>query len=151
MRANPLRRALRPGKLVLAGLAATLRLYRTAPDLTRAFPFLRAACRPLGSIEETAYDAAELLARALGPAYRIALVESTCEIGSGALPDAELPSRALAVLHPSESADAIARRFRGADPPIIGRIRDGAFQLDLRAIFDPSLIVPGRTADAGRA
>jgi L-seryl-tRNA(Ser) seleniumtransferase len=150
MRANPLRRALRPGKLTLAGLAATLRLYRTAPDLTRTFPFLRAACRPLESIEETAYEAAELLARALGPAYRIALVESTCEMGSGALPGAELPSRALAVLHPSESADAIARRFRAADPPIIGRIRDDAFQLDLRAIFDPSLVVPRDAAAAAR-
>ena len=151
IRANPLRRALRPGKLALAGLAATLRLYRTTPDLTGTFPFLRAACRPLAAIEETAYEAAELLARALGPAYRIALVESTCEIGSGALPDTELPSRALAVLHPSESPDALARRFRAADPPIIGRIRDGAFQLDLRAIFDPSVVVPRWATDAGGA
>jgi L-seryl-tRNA(Ser) seleniumtransferase len=140
--ANPLRRALRPGKLALAALAATLRLYRTSPDLTHVFPTLRAACRSLESIEETAYEAAELVARALGSGYRVALVESACEIGSGALPDATLVSRALAITHAHHGADAIARRFRQADPPIIGRIRDGAFLLDVRAIFDPALLVP---------
>ena len=151
VRANPLRRALRPGKLVLAGLAATLRLYRTAPDLAQAFPVLRAACRTLESIEETADAAAALLARALGPAYRIGLVDSECEIGSGALPDALLPSRALALTHASEGPDAIAARFRAADPAIIGRIRDGAFLLDVRAIFDATMLVPrsGGTPGAG--
>jgi L-seryl-tRNA(Ser) seleniumtransferase len=142
LRANPLRRALRPGKLALAGLAATLRLYRTAPNLTDAFPLLRAACRTLESIEETAYEAAELLARALGSGYRVALVESECEIGSGALPDARLPSRALAVTHVSEGPDELARRFRAADPPIVGRIRDDAFLLDVRAITDAASLVP---------
>jgi L-seryl-tRNA(Ser) seleniumtransferase len=150
VRANPLRRALRPDKLTLAALLATLRLYRTAPDLTRAFPILRAACRPLASVEETAYEAAELVARALGPDYRIALVESECEIGSGALPDAVLPSRALAITGVREGADAIARRFRAAAPPIIGRVRDGAFLLDVRAIGDPALLVP-RASGAGGA
>jgi L-seryl-tRNA(Ser) seleniumtransferase len=150
LRANPLRRALRPGKLVLAGLAATLRLYRAAPDLTAVFPLLRAATRSLASIEETAYAAADLLARGLGPEYRIALIESECEIGSGALPAVVLPSRALAVYHRRDGADAVARRFRAADPPIIGRIHDGAFVLDLRAIVDPATVVPsGARGQAG--
>ena len=144
VRANPLRRALRPGKLTLAGLAATLRLYRSAPDLARAFPALRAACRSLESVEEMAGHAAELLARALGPDYSVAVVESECEIGSGALPDAVLPSRALALKHVSDGPDAIAQRFREADPPIIGRISGGVFLLDLRAIIEPAALLPRR-------
>ncbi len=148
LRANPLRRAFRPGRLVMAGLAATLRLYRSAPDLTQVFPVLRAACRSLESIEETAYAAAELLAAALGSDYRVALVESECEIGSGALPDAVLPSRAVALRHAKHGPDAIAKRFRAAEPPIIGRIRDDAFLLDLRAITDPRLLVPRPASDA---
>jgi L-seryl-tRNA(Ser) seleniumtransferase len=142
VRKNPLRRALRPGKLTLAGLAATLKLYRTAPDLTHALPILRMACRPLESIERTARDAKVLLEAALGPGFSVALVESTCEIGSGALPDVFLPSVALAITHDCEGPDAVARRFRAAHPPIIGRIHGGEFLLDLRAIDDPALLVP---------
>jgi len=142
LRANPLRRALRPGRLVMAGLAATLRLYRAAPDLGQAFPVLRAACRSLESIEETAYAGAELLSRSLGPDYRIALVESECEMGSGALPGVVLPSRALALRHVRHGPDAIAERFRAAEPAIIGRVQDDAFLLDLRAITDVSVLVP---------
>ena len=145
VRVNPLRRVLRPDKLAYAALAATLRLYRSAPDLTAALPVLRAATRSLESIEETAERAAILVARALGGEYRVALVESECEVGSGALPDYRLPRRALAITHASAGPDAIARRFRAATPPIIGRVRDGAFVLDLRMITEPSELVP--TAD----
>jgi len=144
IRANPLRRALRPGKLALAGLAATLRLYRTAPDLPSVFPLLRAVTRSLDSIEETTYEAAERLREVLGPDHRIALVESECEIGSGALPEAVLPSRAIAITHVTDGPDSVARRFREADPPIIGRIHEGAFLLDMRAITDPAAVVPRR-------
>ena len=142
IRANPLRRALRPGKLALAGLSATLRLYRTALDLGTVFPLLRAVTRPLPAIEEATYEAAELLRAALDDQHIIALVESQCEIGSGALPDTVLPSRAIAITHVSEGPDAIARRFRESTPPIIGRIHDGAFLLDMRAITDPAAVVP---------
>jgi L-seryl-tRNA(Ser) seleniumtransferase len=142
LRNNPLRRALRPGKLTLAALAATLKLYRTATDLTRTLPILRTACRSLESIERAAREAKTLVARALGPDYSVAVVGTTCEIGSGALPNALLQSWALAITHAHEGPDAVARHFRGADPPIIGRIHGGAFLLDLRAIDDPALLVP---------
>ncbi|MGH7823263.1 MAG: L-seryl-tRNA(Sec) selenium transferase, partial [Candidatus Binatia bacterium] len=70
------------------------------------------------------------------------LRDSAAEIGSGALPTAALPSKVIAIRHPTESPERIARRFRAANPPIIGRIQEEAFLLDLRGIFDPATLVP---------
>jgi L-seryl-tRNA(Ser) seleniumtransferase len=132
--AHPMRRALRPDKLTLAALAATLRLYREAPDLAAVLPVLRWLTRPLAELDAVGAAAAPALARRLGPGWVVELVESEAEAGSGSLPVAPLPSRALAVTHPAHSADAIAARFRRAMPPVLGRIHGGRFLLDLRGV-----------------
>src|SRR5262249_14706281 len=88
-------------------------------------------------LERVGRAAAPALARRLGPGYRVTLVESTCEVGSGALPAAPIPSLALAVEHPDVGAERVAARFRAARPPVLGRIHDGRFLLDLRGVFDP--------------
>ena len=82
------------------------------------------------------------LAAALGDGFHIRVQESTAQIGSGALPTEELPSVAISVEHSKLSANAVAQKFRGADPPIIGRIKDDRFLLDLRTIFDPMDLIP---------
>ncbi len=142
IKANPLRRALRPGKLTLAALSAVLRLYRQAPDLPRALPTLRWLTRPLEDMEAVGRRAIPLLREALGDAYRVTLEDSTAEIGSGSLPTAELPSKVIAVANAEEPAERIAERFREASTPILGRIQKDRFLLDLRGIFDAGDLVP---------
>src|SRR5437773_2223339 len=134
--ANPLRRALRPGKLTLAALGATLRLYRESPDLPAALPVLRWLTRPLAELEAVGRAAAPLLGRRLGEGYCVTLVPSECEVGSGAAPAVPLPSRALAVEHAEVSPERIAARFRAARPPVLGRIHAGRSLLALRGILD---------------
>jgi L-seryl-tRNA(Ser) seleniumtransferase len=133
--ANPLRRALRPDKLTLAALGATLRLYRESPDLAAALPVLRWLVRPLAEMEAVGAEAAPRLAARLGPGYRVTVVVSEAEVGSGAVPTVPLASRALAVEHEDVSPEAIAARLRAARPAIVGRIRDGRVLLDLRGVF----------------
>ena len=139
---NPLKRALRCDKLTLAALAATLHLYRTAPDLRTALPTLRWLTRPLAEMEAVGQAAVTALHAALGEGFVVGLVDSESEIGSGALPIENLPSKAVSITHATVGADEIARLFRAADPPIIGRIHAGRFLLDLRGIFDAADIVP---------
>jgi L-seryl-tRNA(Ser) seleniumtransferase len=139
---NPLHRALRCGKLTIAALEATLRLYQQAPDIAEAIPALRAFTRPVDEIAAFGRVVAPRLQQALGAEFRVTLVETTAQIGSGALPTEEIPTRAIAIEHASLGADAIAARFRAARPPIVGRIKDGCFLLDLRAIFDPDEVIP---------
>ena len=64
------------------------------------------------------------------------------QIGSGALPVDRLPSHALrftlpgAKRHAGRALEALAARLRALPVPVIGRISDGALQLDLRCLVD---------------
>ncbi|MFQ5667744.1 MAG: L-seryl-tRNA(Sec) selenium transferase, partial [Candidatus Binatia bacterium] len=136
------KRALRCDKLTLATLAATLRLYRTAPDLRAALPTLRWLTRPLSELEAVGRAALPLLRAALGDGFVVELVDTESEIGSGALPLATVRTKALSVTHARRGPQDIARLFRAAEPPIIGRIQSGRFLLDLRGAFRADELVP---------
>lgn len=142
---NPLKRALRPGKLTLAALSGTLRLYRRSPDIAAELPTLRWLTRSREEMDATAAAALPLLLARLGDKFTITVEDAMAQIGSGALPEEDVPSRVIAIRHPNITAEKIAARFRAADPPILGRIRDDAFLLDLRGIFMAEEIVPKET------
>jgi L-seryl-tRNA(Ser) seleniumtransferase len=142
MNRNHLQRALRCGKLTLAALEATLRRYRQSPNIVREIPTLRAFTRPMDEIRAMGEMLAPKLAAALGNEFRVQLLESTAQIGSGALPTEELPTVVVSIEHPKLGANAIAQNFRAATPPIIGRIKDDRFLLDLRTIFDADDLIP---------
>ncbi len=142
MNRNPLKRALRCDKLTLAALEATLRSYVQSPDLRTEIPTLRAFSRPLDALEEDGRRVLPLLRARLGPDYEVELVDSTCQIGSGALPTEEIPSKGIAVRGRDMSAEQVARVFRSAEPPVIGRIKSDRFILDLRSAGDPESLVP---------
>jgi L-seryl-tRNA(Ser) seleniumtransferase len=142
MNRNHLQRALRCGKLTLAALEATLRRYRQSPNIVQEIPTLRAFTRSMDEIRALGEALTPKLAAALGDEFRIQLQESTAQIGSGALPTEELPTVVVSIEHSKLSANAIAQKFRAANPPIIGRIKDDHFLLDLRTIFDANDLVP---------
>jgi L-seryl-tRNA(Ser) seleniumtransferase len=139
---NPLHRALRCGKLTIAALDATLRLYQQSGRLAEEIPTLTAFTRPLRDLEAIAARALPALQNAVGDGFRLSVEDSTAQIGSGALPAEELPTKVIAIEHAQVNAQQIADRFRHANPPIVGRIHEGRFLLDLRTIFDPQDVVP---------
>ena len=142
MNKNPLKRALRCGKLTLAALEATLALYQQSADVAEEVPTLKAFTRPLQEIEEIGRRALPGLEKALGEGFQLSLEDSTAQIGSGALPTEEIPSKVIAIRHRSLGPERIAEKFRRARPPILGRIREDRFLLDLRTIFNPNDLTP---------
>ncbi len=145
MSKNHLQRALRCSKLTLAALEATLRLYRQSPAITEAIPTLKAFTRSIDDIRKMGEQVLPRLQSALGKEFHVTMEDSTCQIGSGALPTEELPTVVLAIVHVTQSATRIGQQFRAAQPPIIGRIRDDRFLLDLRTTFNPEDVVPNFT------
>ncbi|HEY1268806.1 MAG TPA: L-seryl-tRNA(Sec) selenium transferase [Candidatus Binatia bacterium] len=142
MNKNPLHRALRCGKLTLAALEATLRLYQQSADVAEEIPTLRAFTRGVAELEAAGTRVLPALQKALGDGFRAALEDSTSQIGSGALPTEEIPTKVIAIESANIGAERIAEKFRRADPPIVGRIKDGRFLLDLRAVFNADDLIP---------
>ena len=137
MRKNPMMRALRVDKLIIAGLSATLQLYLTEDaTITERFPMLNRYTRSIEALHAVATELKTQLEPLFGEKVGIQVSETYGQIGSGALPVETLPSIAL-VLEPSEfSAEMLAAQFRNATIPVIGRIKDGLFWLDLRTVYE---------------
>ncbi len=144
VRRNPLKRALRADKLTLSALEATLRLYLGPDTLAERLPTLRYLTRSVEEIGKMAEEAAGLLRERLGEGYVIGVEEDVSQVGSGSLPGCELPTRVVTVRHPSMKPERIYRMFLESTPPILGRIRDDRFALDLRAVEEPPDVCPDR-------
>ena len=139
---NPLKRALRLDKIRLAALEAVLRLYADPDRLAARLPALRLLTRTRDEIAASAGRLCSSVARALDGVASAAIVETSSQIGSGALPVDLLPSAAL-VLTPSAKARGagaalkkLEQRLRDLPIPVLGRINDGALWLDLRCLED---------------
>lgn len=147
IKANPLKRALRVDKLTIAALAAVLKLYRDPGRLSSKLPFLRDVSRDEAQIKLQAEELLPLVRKQLGSSVEVSIRPTRSQIGSGALPLDLLPSYAL-VMKPgvlSQGTDAalnkLAQAFRQLSTPVIGRIHDGEFWLDLRCLDDSALLI----------
>ena len=134
LRQNPLTRALRPDKLTLAGMEATLRLYLEEPLAVAAIPTLALITRPLADIERQARNLVRTLKRRWGAKIKVEVRASEGRVGGGALPGTGLPSRALALEIPPLASHELEEKLRRTHPPVIARLEHGALLLDLRTI-----------------
>ena len=134
IRQNPITRALRIDKLTLAALESTLRLYRDEERAVAEIPTLRMLTDTETAIATRAAVLAQALAGLSDSRLAVDLVYLSSKAGGGALPLLELPSRGLRIRVDGLSANALERRLRGGDPPVIGRIEDDAFVMDVRTV-----------------
>jgi len=130
---NPMKRALRVGKLTIAALSAVLRLYEDPDRLTTRVPALRLLARPLGDIRAMAARLSSAVQISLKQNYQVSVIDCESEIGSGAVPTQRIASAGLAI---RPGGERLAAAFRALPIPVIGRIQEGAFILDLRCLED---------------
>ncbi|MBW2100098.1 MAG: L-seryl-tRNA(Sec) selenium transferase [Deltaproteobacteria bacterium] len=131
---NPITRALRIDKLTLAALESTLRLYRDEEKAIQAIPTLRMLTLPFVYIEEKAKQLAGMLEDLNDPRLCIRLLNLSSRAGGGALPIMDLPSKGIGCSVKGISANAVERSMRENMPPVIGRIEEDLFIMDLRTI-----------------
>jgi L-seryl-tRNA(Ser) seleniumtransferase len=125
LRKDPLARAMRPDKVTLAAVAATLGLYRSG-RAARDIPLWRSVATPLADLQARASRIAAEVDGIAGP------TEAT--FGGGALPGVGVPSCGVALAGPTVKPDALAAALRTGSPAVIGRIEAGRVVLDLRTV-----------------
>ncbi|MET0320131.1 MAG: L-seryl-tRNA(Sec) selenium transferase [Duganella sp.] len=136
---NPLKRALRVGKLTLAALEPVLALYRAPDLLPERLTTLRLLTRPAAAMRAQAQAIAPPLQAALGSDYAVTAEAMLSQIGSGALPVDQLHSFGLAIRATGKASNALGKleqRLRALPLPVIGRVAQDALWLDLRCLDD---------------
>jgi len=134
MRDNPLARAVRADKLCLAALEATLDSYLRG-EAGAELPTLRMLHAPAIEVESRAAALARRI-REAAPELEADTAASTARSGGGTLPVHEIPSHAVRLSLPDAEPEELARRLRGAEVPVVGRVYEGKLWLDARTLLD---------------
>jgi L-seryl-tRNA(Ser) seleniumtransferase len=129
-RRHPLMRALRIGRLPLAGLAATLALYRDPDRARREIPVLAMLTVEPAVLQRRA----ERLAEGTGSE----IVQAVARVGGGALPLIELTGPAVA-LDPRFDVSRLAARLRLGEPSLLPRIAHERVLIDPRTLLDDEI------------
>jgi L-seryl-tRNA(Ser) seleniumtransferase len=130
LRRHPLYRALRVDKLVIAGLEKVILAY-LKNEGTKKFSVWQMINT---KIEDLRKRAEKIENRLKEDNMKIFIKESKSTIGGGSLPGETLPT--IAISFDTEISPQIqAEKFRNLPVPVIGRIENNKFVLDLRTIF----------------
>lgn len=131
---NPLMRALRVGKLTLAGMEATLRLFLNLEKLKDRHPVYKMFSLTIDELEKRGRRIRKKLQEKISREAELSLEDGGSQIGSGSVPVETLPTRLLKVQPASVSAENLARKLRVNNPPVFTRVHRDAVLFDLRTI-----------------
>lgn len=131
MRFNPFYRAVRIDKLTAAILERVLTEYRFESRAIQNIPVLRMITKKIMDVEQDAKKLKRMLKRAAFQA-EAELYPCESQIGGGSLPQAVIPSMAVAIVPTEISVEELERRMRKLPIPVIGRIEKGKLLLDMR-------------------
>jgi L-seryl-tRNA(Ser) seleniumtransferase len=130
LRKHPLYRALRVDKIVIGGLENLILTYlkKEAPDKIPHWKMIKASLDDLKT-------RAEKIKKTLEESdVQLSAAQSRSTVGGGSLPGETLPTYVVS-FDSQLSADQLSEKFRSLPTPVIGRIENDKFTLDLRTIF----------------
>ena len=152
VRKNQFARIVRVGKLTLATLEATLKLFLDESLALAEVPTLRMLRRDTSEIAKQAERMVSQLSKCISDA-NIATIAGFSQMGSGSLPTQELATTLVAVRPEKISAESLAKRLRQYRTPIFARIHNDRILIDSRTLLagDDKIIVKALSAILGQA
>jgi L-seryl-tRNA(Ser) seleniumtransferase len=133
---NPMKRALRVGKLTLSALESVLKAYLDPATAAEKIPTLRM----IAASKEALASRVRRFGRKLSDLQvEVTTIPSVSRVGGGSLPLEELPTMLLGLQPQGMSANDLEERLRLQDPPVVARIVDDKLCLDLRTVASREL------------
>jgi L-seryl-tRNA(Ser) seleniumtransferase len=128
LKQHPLNRAMRVDKMTLAALEATLRSYNTGAE--NDIPVIAMLSARPEALKEKATRLASLLETA---GISCEIIPTEGRVGGGSVPNHTLPSYAVTF---DRDVNRLEETLRKGMHPIIGRIHEGKYLLDVRTLFE---------------
>jgi L-seryl-tRNA(Ser) seleniumtransferase len=136
---NPLNRALRIDKFTLSSLESVLREYYDTEEALTQVPTLSMLTVDPAKLKRKAQRIQRRLRKQKISGCRLRVVSTFSKVGGGAFPEYNIPSWAVEFTPDSIKLSQLENRLRCLDTPIIGRIENERYLLDVRTIQDSEI------------
>jgi len=141
IKSNPLNRALRIDKFTLASLESILREYFDLRQALTNIPTLSMLTISPERLKSRAQKIQRRLKKKITNQFHIQIVPTVSRVGGGALPEFSIDSWAINLEPLKMKLSSLENILRKLPIPIIGRIDNGCFILDVRTIQDREISV----------
>ena len=136
---NSMYRALRCDKLTISLLEAILRTYINDSEVDKNNLTFNLLTRSINDLDLIGLSILKQIDEKIINLYKIKLVDSFVEAGSGSLPIQNINSKALQIKHPNISVNKLSQLLRNSEIPIVGYIKDDFLYIDLKAVLDDQI------------
>jgi L-seryl-tRNA(Ser) seleniumtransferase len=134
VRRNQFARIVRVGKLTLAALEATLKLFLDESIALSELPTLKMLRRDASEISRQAEYIVEKLNKSISGAT-ITTISGFSQMGSGSLPTQNLTTALVAMQSGKFNSELLAQKLRQNDTPIFTRIQNDQVLIDPRTLL----------------
>jgi L-seryl-tRNA(Ser) seleniumtransferase len=133
LKRHPLMRALRPDKMTLAALEATLR--ETLSGNAEAIPTIGM----ISADKKVLFQKARRLCRILRtqcPGFTFSTIPVQDAVGGGSYPEIPLEGYGVAVVHQDISAGKLQEKLRWGEIPVVAAVKEGVLRIHVRTLRD---------------
>jgi L-seryl-tRNA(Ser) seleniumtransferase len=139
IKSNQLNRALRIDKFTLAALETVLRLYYDHESVVANIPILAMLTASPEVMDRRAQKLARKIKKNLAGKCSVSVKTTGSRVGGGAMPEEDLESRAVVLEPDDRSVNRLEKDLRTNILPVIGRIEEDKYLLDMRTVGDDEI------------
>ncbi|MCL5673858.1 MAG: L-seryl-tRNA(Sec) selenium transferase [Deltaproteobacteria bacterium] len=138
---NPLNRAFRIDKMTLAALEAVLFEYLDIDNAIKNIPTIHLLSQNISEIKKRGFKLLNKIKKLEHICktmynFNINIVEDFSIVGGGAMPDYKLKTYCLSITNKIFETEKLSEIFRSLQIPIVGKIKEDKFLIDLRTVLD---------------